>query len=53
MTAKIIETVFIDEAGFDAALAVFRLSSQFINGQLELGVGGQQICPMVATRPAR
>ena len=35
VTAKIFETVFIDEAGFDAALAVLRLSRKFPPARLE------------------
>lgn len=35
VTAKIFETAFIDEAGFDAALAVLRLSRRFPPARLE------------------
>lgn len=35
VTVKIFETVFIDEAGFDAALAVLRLSRKFPPARLE------------------
>ena len=35
VTAKIFETVFIDEAGFDAALAVLKLSRRFSPARLE------------------
>ncbi|MEB0004996.1 IS21 family transposase, partial [Cryobacterium sp. RTC2.1] len=35
VTAKIFETVFIDEAGFDAALAVLKLSRRFPPARVE------------------
>jgi hypothetical protein len=53
VTAKSCETASIDEAGFDAVLAVFRMSSRFANSRWGLRVGGQRICPLVATKLAR
>jgi len=52
VTAKIFETVFIDEAGFDAALAVLRLSSRFpaprVEAACELALRGPIRSPRYA-----